>query len=740
MKTTANSKSRALQLLRETAVAANEAATRELALQACVDAICAYLGWPVGRAYVASEDSDGEFDPIDVWHVDASPELTTFRERTADTRVTPGVSFAGEAAAQAEPVWVAEIQPEPTCPRAECARRSGLRSGLAIPILVRRDVRGVLEFFSNRESAFDDEALKLMAQVGTLIGRALERHRSAALLESAKRQFDQRVTKDQEVLRTLNEELSAQIFERKRVEDARRERDLMLGSAIRITRLGFAVWDDAEMRYLSVSREYARIYGYEAGEFIERFNPSETAFEMVHEKDRETYRRHYERYVGSKQESEFEFRGVTRSGETRYLREILRPALDTSGRLTHSFATLHDLTDLKQTENRLRQTQKMEAVGQLTGGIAHDFNNLLGVILGNLELISQTVPKDEELDELIASARAAAESGASMTRRLLAVSRNQTLRPERLAIDELIRNMLEPLRRTLGGSVEVQLVGDDEPWKVTADRAQLESAILNLAINARDAMPDGGKLSIAATNRDLTDEYEAGRIGVIPDQYVLITIQDTGAGVPAELIESIFEPFFTTRIDGDGGGLGLSMVFGFVRQSGGYIFVESEVGEGTTAKIFLPRSFGSAPFASSQTGIHKWGEARGEAILVVEDDPDLRALTVKMLDSLGYRVEAASTARSALEILESRPEIDLLFTDVVLPQGMSGAELGHEALRRNAKLRVLFMSGYAPDAVLPTDPVGNRAPLLKKPFRRVDMANAIRKALDGRRRHEPSSN
>jgi PAS domain S-box-containing protein len=736
MKTTANSTSRALQLLQEIGTAANEAATRELALQACVSTLCDYLDWPVGRAYIASENSESEFDPSDVWHIDASQDLNTFRERTADTRVTTGVSFAGRAAARAEPVWVAQIQPEPGCPRTEHARRSGLRSGLAIPILVKRDVSGLLEFFSNRESTLSDETLSVMAQVGILVGRALERHRSAKSLERAQRQLERQISTGHEELRALNEVLSAQIFERKRVEDARRERDLMLGSAIRAARLGFSVWDDVRLRYISVSREYARIYGYEAGEFIERFNESETAFEAVHEEDRESYRRFYERYVLSKQEAEFEFRGITASGETRYLREILRPAFNSAGQLTHSFSTLHDLTDLKQAEIRLRQAQKMEAIGQLTGGIAHDFNNMLGVILGNLELIGQIVPKDEILDEQIRAAKAAAESGASMTQRLLAISRNQSLRPEELAVEKLIRGMLEFLRRSLGEAVDVQLVSDDELWTVTADRAQLESAILNLAINAGDAMPDGGRLSIATTNRDLTDEYEASRIGVIPDQYVLIAIRDFGEGIPSELIGSIFEPFFTTKVDEEGSGLGLSVVFGFVRQSGGYIFIESEVGEGTTVKIFLPRSLGSTLFATTRIDSDRSGKARGETILVVEDDPDLRALTVKMLDSLGYRVESASTAQSALEILEARPEIDLLFTDVVLPHGMSGAELGREALGRSANLRVLFMSGCAPDAALPTDPMGKPATLLQKPFRRVEMADAIRRMLNDRRQPE----
>ncbi|MDP6813097.1 MAG: PAS domain S-box protein [Alphaproteobacteria bacterium] len=394
-------------------------------------------------------------------------------------------------------------------------------------------------------------------------------------------------------------------------------------------------------------------------------------------------------------------------------------------------STSVDLTQHRQFEAQLHQAQKMEAVGQLTGGIAHDFNNLLAVISGNLELLERRARDRSELLPFVGRALAATERGASLTGRLLAFSRNQPLTPRRIDLSQLTVGLRDMLRRTLGATIEVRIETAADLRQCEVDPVQLENAILNLAINARDAMPDGGRLTIATANAHLNADDVPDTDDVEPGHYVLLSVSDTGHGMPPELLERVFEPFFTTKEIGKGSGLGLSMAYGFVRQSGGRIEIDSQVDAGTKVKIHLPGAeAGKADEAVEPPLPAPVRAAGGEVILVVEDDAEVRGVTVGMLEGLGYRVLQAEAAKPALRLLENGAEADLLLTDVVLPGGMSGEDLADAAGPIAPGLKVLFMSGHPREAFTTRGAPMAEVDLLEKPFKRDDLAARVRRALD----------
>ena len=384
---------------------------------------------------------------------------------------------------------------------------------------------------------------------------------------------------------------------------------------------------------------------------------------------------------------------------------------------------------LQKSEERLQQSQKMEAVGQLTGGVAHDFNNLLTVILGNLELLTDRIADDQIAQSYAEQALSSVQRGATLTDRLLAFSRKQALVPRALNASDLVDSMTDLLRRTLEESVEIELVNGDALWHCEADPSQLENAVLNLSINARDAMSGSGKLTIETANVKLDDAYAAAQAEVQPGQYVMIAVTDTGAGMSQEVIEKVFEPFFTTKAAGKGSGLGLSMVYGFVKQSCGHVTIYSEQGVGTTVKLYLPRSRGPAEelHHGDRTDVPA---ARGERILVVEDDPDVRTLAVVLLRGLGYEILEAPDAGSALIALETSPRVHLLFTDVVLPGDMNGPDLAAEVHRRRPGIGILYTSGYTENAIIHQGRVDDGLELLNKPYSKADLARKVRDVLD----------
>lgn len=395
----------------------------------------------------------------------------------------------------------------------------------------------------------------------------------------------------------------------------------------------------------------------------------------------------------------------------------------------------------ERAEEQLRQSQKMEAVGRLTGGVAHDFNNLLTVVTGNLDMLKRRIgqPSDPRVIRHIEHASEGATRAAALTYRLLAFSRQQPLAPVPVDANKLVAGISDLLRRTLGENIAVETVLAGGLWRTHADPNQLENAILNLAVNARDAMPDGGKLTIETANAHLDENYARGRPDVKPGQYVLVAVGDTGAGMTQEVIAKAFEPFFTTKPVGKGTGLGLSQVYGFAKQSNGHAAIYSEVGHGTTIKIYLPR-FRQAPgvleiqAAARDEDLRKAASrgpaGRGEVILVVEDEQIVREFSVAALEDAGFKVLAAEDGPAGLAMLDAHPEVALLFTDVVLTGPLNGRKVADEALRRRPQLRVLFTTGYTRNAIIHHGRLDEGVEFLGKPFTALALADRVRQILD----------
>jgi ligand-binding sensor domain-containing protein len=382
---------------------------------------------------------------------------------------------------------------------------------------------------------------------------------------------------------------------------------------------------------------------------------------------------------------------------------------------------------------QLQQAQKMEAVGQLTGGLAHDFNNLLTVIAANLELISYDMEAEDPSQECVEDALSAVNRGAALTHRLLAFSRKQTLQPRPVSLQQLVTGMESLLRRTLGETIEIDRISDEGLWICEVDPTQVETALLNLAVNARDAMPDGGRLTIITANISHSTAQISEDQDMETGDFVLLGVKDTGMGMSQEVLSQVFDPFFTTKEVGKGSGLGLSMVYGFVTQSGGHVEINSTEGEGTTVNMFFPRSEATAPDSPRDTTAST-ARGKGELVLVVEDDPAVRAVTLAMLGRLGYQTLEAASGPAALEAIKGADaEISLLFTDVVLPDGMSGVELARLVREYRPEMSALFTSGYAQDVILKHGGLESRDQLIEKPFSSDELARKISAALKGGR-------
>jgi PAS domain S-box-containing protein len=386
--------------------------------------------------------------------------------------------------------------------------------------------------------------------------------------------------------------------------------------------------------------------------------------------------------------------------------------------------------ELRRKDETLRQAQKMEAVGQLTGGVAHDFNNLLQIILGNLEALQRNLPPDSaRTQRALAQAMNGAQRASALTQRLLAFSRRQPLDPRPIDVNALVSGMSELIHRVLGETVSVETVRGAGLWMTEADPNELESAILNLAVNARDAMRGGGHLTIETANAHIDSAYATIHAEVTPGQYVVISVSDTGIGMDAETVARAFEPFFTTKPVGQGTGLGLSQVYGFVKQSGGHVKIYSEVGQGTTVKIYLPHlARAHDEPAAEELPVPEGG--KDETILVVEDDEGVRVASVDALRELGYRVMDVHDGPSALRLLEREPDVALLFTDVVLPGGMTGATLAAAVRERQPNMKVLFTTGYARNAIIHQGRLDKGVHLLTKPFTFAQLAAKVRDVLD----------
>jgi two-component system, cell cycle sensor histidine kinase and response regulator CckA len=513
-------------------------------------------------------------------------------------------------------------------------------------------------------------------------------------------------------------------------DQALRESQASLAAAQRIAKLGSWELDlvnpgAAGREPLRWSDETFRIFGYEPGE-IDVSN--ESFFRLVHPDDRESLRQAVDQAIAEGSTCNVEHRARRRDGREIIVQALATVERDAAGAPVRMVGTVQDITERKHIEDGLRQSQKMEAVGQLTGGLAHDFNNLLTVIIGSAEQLEEIRQGENPLAEkLLSNITRAADQASALTRRLLAFARKQPLQPRAVNINEYVLGMKPLLQRSIGEHIAIQMVPAADLWAAYVDPHQVEAAVLNLAINARDAMREGGHLTIETANVIMAEQQAARYGDVTPGEYVALDVSDDGRGMPAEILARAAEPFFTTKPPGEGTGLGLSMVYGFAKQSGGHMNIHSEVGHGTTVRLYFPRARVAAELRGPAPAAPDAPPGGRERILIVEDEPAVRESAVSLLLGLGYAVLEAADGPAALALAERNPPVDLLLTDLIMPGGMNGVALAEALKARQPALRILYCSGYSENAILP---LGEPASLLQKPYRRQELAHKIRAALD----------
>ena len=581
------------------------------------------------------------------------------------------------------------LEDHTTIPWRDAYRRHGFRASASLPIRERGVVQGILLVHSYEPDVFAEKETALLVESAADISFAIDN-----------------LLRDAEVRHAAQAVRDEQLF----------------SSSLLESLPGIFYCFDEHGRYLRWNRNFMTVSGYSAEE-ISCMSPAQ--FSSNRDRLRAQERIELAFRTGY---AELEADFLTKDG-----REI--PYYFTGRRIVVAGITALigvgiDITKQKETEEQLRQALRLEAVGQLTGGVAHDFNNLLTVILGNAELLVEQLEPKGVLLELSQMIVGAASSAAELTKRLLAFARKQALNPVAIDCNDLVANVLPLLRRTLGSHIDIKLKCTPEVWHALVDPAQLENAILNLCINSRDAMPGGGRLLIQTANFRLDEDYTSSQVDFLPGDYVLISVTDSGCGMPAEIQARAFEPFFTTKEKGRGTGLGLAMVYGFIKQSGGHISIYSEPGEGTAVKMYLPRVIDESSAEGSPVDASSLDRG-DETILLVEDDDQVRRLAYGNLTALGYRVLKASNGIEALRLLQQHEDIALLFSDVLMPGGIGGRELADAARRQRPGLKVLFTSGYSEDAIVHNGRLDPGVHLLPKPYRRRELAMRVRAVLDG---------
>jgi signal transduction histidine kinase len=579
-------------------------------------------------------------------------------------------------------------------PRIAEAIERGYRSMASLPLRCGGQVVGVFSLYAGELAFFDDDEVKLLDEMAKDISFALE----VNLHEEARR-------KAEEELRRRTAFFEAQV-------------DSAVDGILVVDGQGRKILQNQRLNDLmKIPPEIAA-------------NPDDTRqrqFVRTIVKDPDQFRQKVDDLNSHPDEV---MRDVVELLDGAILDRYSAPVKDKAGNYYGRIWTFRDITEQRQLEAQLRQAQKMEAVGQLTGGIAHDFNNLLTVILGCSEFLGEEVKQNPHLGKLAAMISSAARRGADLTHRMLAFGRRQTLQPMTVDVNRLIAGMEDILHRTLSEEIELEVIYGQEVCEATVDLAQLESALLNLCVNARDAMTGSGKLTIETGHTALDADYARLNPEVVPGEYILIAVSDTGCGISPENMSRVFEPFFTTKEIGKGTGLGLSMVYGFVKQSQGHIKIYSELGRGTSVKLYLPRASQESELPGPDA--RPLADLRGaEVILLVEDDEPLREFAKSQLAYLGYRVLEAANGNDALTLVREHKEIDLLFTDLVMPGGLTGRELALLACQINPTLKVLYCSGYAGIAIHLQGLLDKDVQLLNKPYTRLELAKRIRGALTG---------
>ncbi|MFL5494918.1 MAG: PAS domain S-box protein [Gemmatimonadales bacterium] len=643
-------------------------------------AVCESLNWQMAVFWTLDRNA-AELRPLDLWR-DPLVEVPEFETATRAATFRLGVGLPGRVWQEKEPAWIADVIQDSNFPRARSAAAGGLHGAFGFPVMAGADVIGVIECFSREIRPPDPAVLAMVGSIGGQIGQFAERRRAEGGLRANEASY-----------RLLFESNPEAMW----------------------------VFDAETLRFLAVNDAAIRRYGYSRDEFL-----AMSIQDIRPPADRAKF---------------LELRGRNPQGPLEYteLRHCRKDgtilAVDVSAD-SIVFADrparlilAKDVTHRKRLEEQLRQSQKMEAIGRLAGGVAHDFNNLLTVIQGYGDLILGDLEPGDRLCPDVRGIKEAAERAAGLTQQLLAFSRRQVLAPEVLDLNSLAREAEKLLHRLIGEDIEIHTALAPDLGRVRADPVQLHQVVLNLAVNARDAMPRGGMLTLETQNVEVGPDHPATQELVSPGRYVLLAVTDTGIGMDQETKANIFEPFFTTKGPGEGTGLGLATVYGIVRQSGGFIWVYSEPNQGTTFKVYLPRVEGDAALAPRVAAVHP--PPRGsETILLVEDEELVRRLARKIFEASGYKVVVAAGGQAALELMgtdDHRP--DLLVTDVVMP-GMGGRELAEQLRIRQPQLKVLFLSGYTDDAIVRHGVLQQEVFFLQKPFNSSTLLQKVRSILD----------
>ena len=555
--------------------------------------------------------------------------------------------------------------------------------------------------------------------VARLIGDRREISRMNAQLED-------RVAARTRDLEATNARLAEEVEERERNKVIAAEREARLAQAAQLAKLGYYVWDAVERRVEFCSDQHAEAHGLSAEEYIARMAGTRLDSTLIHPDDAEKLEAAMAQ-LDAGEMVEIDYRVVTDNG-IRRLREVARPVTDAGGRVVRHIGSTLDMTDQYETEMKLFEAQRMDSIGKLSGGVAHDFNNLLAVILGNLELLKEI--DDEEIQaEMIEDAIKSTLRGRDLTLNMLSFARRAPVAPTELDLNSVVGGMEPLLRRAMPENIDLNISVDDDLWTVVADQSLTESSLLNLALNARDAMENGGQLTIETSNVRLDSDYMEQRGEEIePGNYVMLAVTDTGAGIDPHVLPNVFEPFFTTKSVGKNSGLGLSMVQGFVKQTGGAVSVYSEPGVGTTFKLFFQAA--SVPEQVAADAPQEPAKpARSARILLVEDDPTVRKVLSSQLERSGYSVISAGESDSAQAAFQSSGPFDLVVSDIVMPGELQGPALARKLRQLKSDLPVIFLSGYPQEASINGKGLDEDDVMLMKPVSRVDLLNAINNAL-----------
>lgn len=551
--------------------------------------------------------------------------------------------------------------------------------------------------------------------LGTLLGR-LREQRDIGMQALRERQ------------RVLEMSLQKERVEKEKQTDLVSESNARLSSAIRIAGIGLFSYEKATGKCTFCSEQRAAHFGMTTDEYIARMSGLNTDLKHIHEDDHHIILNAVER-LNEGEDQVFEYRALHPELGIRHLSEIVEPVFDEDGKVVANFGTSIDITELRVGEIRARQAQRIEAVGNLTGGIAHDFNNLLAIILGNLELCLENGRKDD-WKRLIEASIEATKRGAGLTNQLLSFSRRAHLEPTQLDLNKKVQKTMTWCARVLPENILVEKLLQAGLWEVEVDETSVESSIINILLNARDAMPYGGKVTIETANMRIGDEYVHERAEDIePGRYVMLAISDTGLGIPANKLEQVFEPFYTDKAVGMGSGLGLSMVHGFINQSGGAIRIDSEVGVGTTLKLYFKATTQAKTAPQSERRKHLDLPSEGAKVLIAEDEFEVMRILERTLVGAGYSVTTAGTGDEALEIFKANSQFDLLLTDILMPGGLQGPGLAKAIRSIDPGLPCIFLSGYASEATVRGDELKPSDKSLMKPVGRKELLGAVAKIL-----------